>query len=87
VGLNDLPAIHKIDGKPKIDGNFLKSMAKSIKANRASLIADEACTQHTGYYASSSCSENTPFQYWIEVDAMRTRIELKFRFIHQRTTP
>ena len=31
---NELPAIHKIDGKPKIDGNFFKSMAKSIKANR-----------------------------------------------------
>jgi len=53
---NELPAICKIDGKPKIDGNFFKSMAKSIKANRASLIADEACTQHTGYYTSSTSS-------------------------------
>jgi hypothetical protein len=80
---NEPPAMHKIDGKPKIDGNFFKSMAKSIKANRASLIVDEACTQHTGYYPSSSC-ENTPFQHWIEGDAMRMRIELKFRLIHQR---
>jgi hypothetical protein len=77
------PAIHKIDGKQKIDGNFFKSMAKSIKANRASLIVDEAGTEHTGYYTSSSC-ENTPFQHWIEGDAMRMRIELKFRLIHQR---
>jgi hypothetical protein len=77
------PAIHKIDGKQKIDGNFFKSMAKSIKANRASLIVDEAGTEHTGYYTSNSC-ENTPFQHWIEGDAMRMRIELKFRLIHQK---
>jgi hypothetical protein len=80
---NELPAIYEINGKPKIDGNFFKSMAKSIKANRA-LIADEACTQHTGYYTPSKKSENTPFQHWIEGDAMRMRIELKFRLIHQR---
>jgi hypothetical protein len=78
------PAIHKIDGKATRDGNFFKSMAKSIKANRASLIADETCKQYTGYYTSSSGSENNPFQYWIEGDAMRMRIELKFRLIHQR---
>ena len=77
-----IPSV-KIDGKPKIDGNFFKSMAKSIKANRASQMVHEACTQHTGYYTSSSC-ENTPFEHWIEGDAMRTRIELKFRLIHQR---
>jgi hypothetical protein len=81
---NELPATYKIDGKPKIDVNFFKSMAKSIKANRASLIADETCKQYTGYYTSSSGSENNPFQYWIEGDAMRMRIELKFRLIHQR---
>jgi hypothetical protein len=80
---NELPAIYEINGKPKIDGIFFKSMAKSIKANRA-LIADEACTQHTVYYTSSKKSENTPFQPWIEGDAMRMRIELKFRLIHQR---
>jgi len=59
---NELHAIHKIDGKLKIDGNFFKSMAKSIKANRAS-IAYESCTPHTGYYTYSSCSENAPFQH------------------------
>jgi hypothetical protein len=59
---NELPAICKINCKPKIDGNFFKSMAKSIKASRAS-IADESCTQHTGYYTSNSCSENTLFQH------------------------
>jgi hypothetical protein len=58
---NELHAIYKIDGKPKIDGNFFKSMAKAIKANRGS-IAD-ACAPHTGYYTSSSCSENAPFQH------------------------
>jgi hypothetical protein len=86
-----LPATYKIDGKPKIDGNFFKSMAKSIKANRASIagsrfdvVDGEECTQHTGYYAPSSCSENTHYQHWIEGDAMRMRIELKFRLIHAR---
>jgi hypothetical protein len=84
---NELPAIYENNGKPKIDGNFFKSMAKSIKANRANraLIADEACTQqHTGYYTYSKKSESTPFQYWIEGDAMRMRIELKFRLIRER---
>jgi hypothetical protein len=88
---NELPATYKIDGKPKIDGNFFKSMAKSIKANRASIaksrsdvVDGEECTQHTGYYTYSSCSENTHYQHWIEGDAMRMRIEVKFRLIHAR---
>jgi hypothetical protein len=58
---NELHVIYKIDGKPKIDGNFFKSMAKAIKDNRGS-IAD-AYTPHCGYYTSSSCSENAPVQH------------------------
>jgi hypothetical protein len=84
--------LYKNNGKPTIDRNFFKSMAKSIKANRASTtsIADaeavdeEACTHYTGYYTSNSCGEETRYLNWIEGDAMRMRIELKFRLIHER---
>ena len=84
--------LYKNNGKPTIDRNFFKSMAKSIKANRASttsiadaeVVDEEACTHYTGYYTSNSCGEETRYLNWIEGDAMRMRIELKLRLIHER---
>ncbi len=81
--------LYKNNSKPTIDRNFFKSMAKTIKANRASIVDaevvdQEACTHYTGYYTPNSCGEETRFVNWIEGDAMRMRIELKFRLIHER---
>jgi hypothetical protein len=81
--------LYKNNGKPTIDRNFFKSMAKTIKANRASIadvevVDQEACTHYTGYYTSSSCGEESRYVNWIEGDAMRMRIELKLRLIHER---
>jgi hypothetical protein len=54
--------LSKNNGKPTIDRNFFKSMAKTIKANRASkadaeVVDEEACTHYTGNYTSNSCAE------------------------------
>ena len=87
---SELPSgLYKNNGKPTIDRNFFKSMAKTIKANRASIadvevVDQEACTHYTGYYTSSSCGEESRYVNWIEGDAMRMRIELKLRLIHER---
>jgi hypothetical protein len=35
-GMSDQQILYKNNGKPTIDVNFFKSMAKTIKANRAS---------------------------------------------------
>ena len=86
----ELPSgLSKNNGKPTIDRNFFKSMAKTIKANRASkadaeVVDEEACTHYTGNYTSNSCGEETRYVNWIEGDALRMRIELKFRLIHER---
>ena len=87
---SELPSgLSKNNGKPTIDRNFFKSMAKTIKANRAPIadaevVDEEACTHYTGSYASSSCGEETRYVNWIEGDALRIRIELKFRLIRER---
>ena len=87
---SELPSgLSKNNGKPTIDRNFFKSMAKTIKANRApvayaEVVDEEACTHYTGNYASSSCGEETRYVNWIEGDALRMRIELKFRLIRER---
>ena len=80
---------YKNNGKPTIDRNFFKSMARTIKANRtciadAEVVDQEACKHYTGYYTSNSCGEETRYVNWIEGDALRMRIELKFRLIHER---
>ena len=86
----ELPSgLSKNNGKPTIDRNFFKSMAKTIKANRASkadaeVVDEEACTHYTGNYTSNSCGEETRYVNWIEGDALRMRIELKFRLIRER---
>ena len=82
-------ALYKSNGKPTIDRTFFKSMAKTIKASRASIadaevVDEEACTHYTGNYTSNSCGEETRYVNWIEGDALRMRIELKFRLIHER---
>jgi hypothetical protein len=87
---SELPSgLYKNNGKPTIDRNFFKSMAKTIKASRASIadaevVDEEACTHYTGYYASNSCGAKTRYMNWIEGEALRMRIELKFRLIHER---
>jgi hypothetical protein len=87
---SELPSgLYKNNGKPTIDRTFFKSMAKTIKANRASIadvevVDQEECTHYTGYYTSNSCGEESCYVNWIEGDAMRMRIELKFRLIHER---
>ena len=87
---SELPSgLSKNNGKPTIDRNFFKSMAKTIKANRAPIadaevVDEEACTHYTGNYASNSCGGKTRYVNWIEGDALRMRIELKFRLIHER---
>jgi hypothetical protein len=88
-GMSDQQILYKNNGKPTIDVNFFKSMAKTIKANRAPIadaevVDEEACTHYTGNYASSSCGEETRYVNWIEGDALRIRIELKFRLIRER---
>ena len=69
--------------------NFFKSMAKTIKANRASkagaeVVDDKACTHYTGHYTPNSCGEKSHYVNWIEGGAMRARVELKFGFLHER---
>ena len=87
---SELPyVLYKNNGKPTIDRNFFKSMAKSIKSSRASIadaegVDEEACTHYTGYYTSNSCGGKNRYVNWIEGDALRVRIELKFRLIHER---
>ena len=62
-------------------------MGKTIKASRASIadadVIEEARTRYTGYYTSNSCGQKTRCLNWVEGDAMRMRIELKFRLIRQ----
>jgi hypothetical protein len=89
--MSDQQILHKNNGKPTIDVNFFKSMAKTIKANRASkagaeVVDDKACTHYTGYYTSNSCGEKTRHVDWLRVEgeAMRVRVELKFSFLHER---
>jgi hypothetical protein len=87
---SELPSgLYKNNDKPTIDRNFFKSMARTIKANRAPIadaevVDEEACTHYTGNYTSNSCGEETRYVNWIEGDALRMRIELKFRLIHER---
>ena len=87
---SELPSgLYENKGKPTIDRNFFKSMARTIKGNRtciadAEVVDQEACKHYTGYYTSTSCGEETRYVNWIEGDAMRIRIELKFRLIHER---
>ena len=82
---------YKNNGKPTIDRNFFKSMAKTIKVNlgRASkadadAVDEEACTHYTGSYTSNSCGGKTAYVNWIEGDALRMRIELKFRLMREK---
>ncbi len=81
------------NGKAKIDRNFFKSMAKMIKANRpskadADVVDEMACTHYytVCYTSTSSCGEKTRYvdTRWIEGHAMRVRIDLKFRLLHER---
>jgi hypothetical protein len=87
---SELPSgVYKNTGKPSIDRNFFKSMARTIKANRAAkadtdVVDEEACTHYTGYYTSHPCGQKSHYVNWIEGDAMRMRIELKVRLIHER---
>ena len=87
---SDLPSgVYKNNSKPTIDRNFFKSMAKTIKANRASradaeVVDEEACTHYTGNYTSNLCGEKTRYANWIVGHAMRVRIELKFSLIRER---
>jgi hypothetical protein len=86
---SELPSgvlVSKNTGKPTIHGNFFKS---TIKANRAAkadtdVVDEKACTDYTGYYTSNSCGQISQYVDWIEGDAMRMRIELKVRLIHER---
>ena len=90
--MSDQQILDKNNGKATIDRNFFKSMAKMIKANRPSIadaeVVDEmACTHYTVCYTStSSCGEKTRYVVpsWIEGHAMRVRIDLKFRLLHER---
>ena len=81
--------LYKNNGKATIDHNFFKSMAKTIKANRATradadVVDEEACTHYTGCYTSnSSCGKKTGYA-WIEGHAMRVRIDLKFHLLHEK---
>jgi hypothetical protein len=82
---------YKNNGKPTIDRNFFKSMAKTIKVNlgRASkadadAVDEEACTHYTGSYTSNSCGGKTAYVNWIEGDALRMRIEVKLRLIREK---
>ena len=89
--MSDQQILQKSNGKPTIDVNFFKSMAKTIKANRASkagaeVVDDKACTHYTGYYTSNSCGEKARYVDWLRVEgeAMRVRVELKFGFLDER---
>ena len=88
--MSDQQILQKNNGKPTIDVNFFKSMAKTIKANRASkagaeVVDDKACTHYIGY-TSNSCGEKTRYVDWLRVEgeAMRVRVELKFGLLHER---
>ena len=90
---SELPSgLYKNNSKPTTGisiRNFFKSMGKTINTNQASIadadvIDEEACTHYTGHYASNSWSQTTRSLNWIEGDAMRMRIELKFRLIRER---
>ena len=68
-------------------------MAKMIKANQPSIadagVVDEmACTHYNtvSYTSTSSCGGKTRYvdPSWIEGHAMRVRIDLKFRLLHER---
>ena len=89
--MTDRQIPYQNNGKPTIDVNFFKSMAKTIKANRASkagaeVVDDKACTHSTGYYTNNSCGEETRYVDWLRVEgeAMRVRVELKFGFLDER---
>ena len=87
-----LPGPYKNNGKSTIDRrNFFKSMAKTIKVNLsrtskadADVVDEEACTHYTGSYTSNSCGGKSAYVNWIEGDALRMRIELKFRLIREK---
>jgi hypothetical protein len=89
---SELPSgLYQNNGKPTIDRNFFKSMAKTIKVNlgRVSkadvdVVDEEACTHYTGSYTSNSCGGKTAYVNWIEGDALRMRVELKFRLLREK---
>ena len=89
---SELPSgLYENNGKPTIDRNFFKSMAKTIKLNlgRASkadadVVDEEACTYYTGAYTSNSCGGKPAYVNWIEGDALRMRIELKLRLLREK---
>jgi hypothetical protein len=88
---SELPTgLYENNGKPTIDRNFFKSMAKTIKLNlgRASkadadVVDEEACTYYTGAYTSNLCGKPA-YVNWIEGDALRMRIKLKFRLLREK---
>ena len=89
--MSDQEIHYKNNGKATIDRNFFKSMAKLIKANRPSIavvevVHEKACTHYTGCCTFTSCGEKTRCvdTSWIEGHAMRVRIDLKFRLLHER---
>jgi hypothetical protein len=90
--MSDQHLLDKNNGKATIDRNFFKSMAMTIKGNRPSMadadvVDDRACMHYTGCCTStSSCGEKTRnvVTRWIEGHAMRVRINLKFRLLHER---
>ena len=80
--------LYKNNDKPTIDRNFFKLRAKTIKVNlgRASkadtdVFEEEASTHYTGSYTSNSCGEKSAYANWIEGDALRMSVELKFRLM------
>jgi hypothetical protein len=89
---SELPSgLYQNNGKPTIDRNFFKSMAKTIKLKlgRASkadsdVVDEEACTYYTGSYTSNSCGGKTAYVNWIEGNALRVRIEIKVRLIREK---
>ena len=92
IPVSDLPSgLYKPSGNPARDSNFFKSMAKTIKANRrrasiadADVVDEEACTHYTGSYSPSSSGEKSSYENWIVGDALRVRIELKFRLLREK---
>ena len=60
--MSDQQIMYKNNGKPTIDVNFFKSMAKTSKAKRAAkagaeVVYEKACTHYTGTYTPNSCGE------------------------------
>jgi hypothetical protein len=87
--MSDQHIMFKNNGKPTIDAHFFRSMAKTIKAKRASkagaeVVDEKAFTHYTGHYTPDSCGVKTRYVNWIEGEAMRVRIELKFGLLHER---